>query len=214
MVYNRGYKIACGAGHVAAKLREYARAHIRAAEHFVVNLVHLCAYEGYIGGGFFGLIGYAYAAGKVDERYFNAGFLVQFLCNGEEKLCKRGIIHVIRIAGGKEGVQAEMLHTQRLELLKAFGKLFAGEAVFRVRGVAHYGGADAELAAGIEAAGYGFGYAAVLLKEVYMRNIVQIYGGVKPARIFKILRRRIVGGEHYSVANNAYRFAKHKLGIA
>ena len=111
-------------------------------------------------------------------------------------------------------MQAEMLHAQRLELLKAFGKLFAGEAVFRVRGVAHYGGADAELAAGIEAAGYGFGYAAVLLKELYVGNVVQIDCGVQPARIFKILRRRIVGGEHYSVAHNAYRFAKHKLGIA
>ena len=121
-----------------------------------------------------GPIGYAYAAGEVDERYFNANFLVQFLCNGKEELCKRGIIHVIRVAGGKEGVQTEMLHAQRLELLKAFGKLFAGEAVFRVRRVAHYGGADAELAAGIEAAGYGFGYAAVLLKELYVGNVVQI----------------------------------------
>ena len=92
VVYNRGNKITRGAGHVAAKLGEYARAHIRAAEHLVINLVYLFAHERYISGGFLGPIGYAYAAGKVDERYFHANFLVQFLCNGKEELCKRGII--------------------------------------------------------------------------------------------------------------------------
>ena len=75
-------------------------------------------------------------------------------------------------------MQAEMLHAKRLQLFEALCKLLPCKAVLGVRRVAHYGRAYAELAARIEAAGYGIRYAAMLLKKIYKRYVVKVNGGV------------------------------------
>jgi len=201
-------------GHIAAEFRENARLQIGSGEGSLIRLVYLIAYELDVGLRILRTVRDAHAAGKIDKADLDAQLVMQFLRGFKEELCKRRIIHVIRVIGRKERVQAKFRYAQLLEFLHALCELCAREAIFRIRRVAHDLRADLEFAARVKAAADSLRDAAVLCKEVDMRNIVKVDDGVKPARIFKILCRRCVGGKHDVVRHDAHGFAEHQLRIA
>ena len=111
-------------------------------------------------------------------------------------------------------MEAKGFGAQRLELEQAFGQLLTGEAVLGLAGIAHNGGADSEIAAGVEAAAHALRHAAVLIQHRHMAHVVQIDERAQAAGVSEFLRGHIIGGEHDLMALKAQGLGQHQFCFA
>ena len=181
----------------AAAVKEHRPRQRKFAVDVAVDVVHICR---------------ALHNGVVDARAVHRQPAADIGVDGLQP-GQRRVIAVVRGVRGKEGVQAELLRAQPHQLFDAVEDLPAGHAVFRIAGVSHDGVAEFEIPAGIIAQADGLRNAAVLRQEVDVRVIVKVDDRAQLARVFKLARRGIVGGEHDVLARDAQLFAQHQLGL-
>lgn len=162
-------------------------------------------------------VGDTYAAGEIDEPNVAACLLPKLYRRLEEDTRQCGIIGVGEGVGGQKGVEAEMLGAQSPQLAEALGELRTGKAVFGVSGGVHDLEAlltcpDGEGAAGVVAAGDGFGDGSDgVFQEIDVGEVVQVDGGPQAGGQLKLLRGRIIGGEHDIRPRKAAAVGQHEL---
>ena len=156
-----------------------------------------------------GTIGNADAAADIDEFELDAGLFGDFGHQRKEELRRIDDVFGIELVRGDHRMQAKTLDARFLHLRVALEKLFAGEAVLRLLGLADDGVAalqrtwvvaaahDAVLEIG------GSGSARRFKKPVPVGDIVEIDDRSEFPGLAEFLRRGVVGGEHDRLADVA-----------
>ena len=108
-------------------------------------------------------------------------------------------------------MQRKALDAHAHQLLHGLEDLSLGHAKLRNAGLAHAGGAEVQLSAGIVAQADLLRHAAVGGQKRDVGDIVEVDVGVQTAGILVLLRRRLVGGEHDLIAGEAAGFGQHQL---
>ena len=109
-------------------------------------------------------------------------------------------------------MQRKALDAHAHQLLHRGEDLLAGHAELGRAGLAHAGGADAQLSAGIVAQAELLRQAAVAGEEGNMGDVVEIDVNVEPAGVLVFFAGGFVGREHDLVAGEAAGFGKLQLG--
>ena len=164
-----------------------------------------------------GSIGDADAAGEVDEGDVAAGLLLQLHSQLEENPGQGRVVLIGEGVGGQEGVEAELLDAQGLELPEGLKELLPGHAVLGVAGGVHDlealpGVPQSEHAAGIVAAAHLLRHPAQQAVHIFhMGDVIQIDDGAQLGGQGELILRRVVGGEHDLLAPDAAPVGHHQL---
>ena len=151
----------------------------------------------------------------VDESDMRSGFAFKAHRELEEDAGEGGIVVVAARVAGEEGMDAKSLRSALAQHAKRLEELGLGHAVLRVAGVVHDAVGELEEPAGVEAARDGARNGARnLLEEGDVRDVVEVYDGIKLARHREIERGRVVRGEHDVLTAHAERLGDHELGGA
>ena len=214
VVDSRGNQAAVRAHHETAHFRENRHiVHASRHEDFLIHATNAFANRANIVRLLTGLVRNAHAARQVDELDMRARFLLQLNGKLEQHGGKLGVIIVRHGIAAQEGMDAEMLGALGLKRAECLEQLLGRHAVFGIARVVHNAVRDFEKPAGVVAAADGFWNAANrLLKEIDVRNIIEVDDGAQLRSRLVVGRGGFVRREHNVVARNAHSIAKLQLG--
>ena len=188
-------------------------AHTVGNQDVIISLMDTFTDNGNVIRGLGRLIGYADAAGEVDEADICSGLLMKTDGQLEELSGEFRIVLIGDGIAGKECMDAKVLDALLHEGLESGFHLALGHSVFGVSGVIHDTVGHLEDSAGIETATHGLRQftAACLFAEVDMGNIIQVDDGANLLGIGIFLSGSVIGGEHDVVSVQIQCLTEHEL---